>query len=60
MPGKFEKQRASNGDDTPMPAEKALLAPHLAAQELQQEIGDSEAWDEASEQDDQNPVEAED
>jgi hypothetical protein len=31
------------------PAGKALEEPHLAAEELEREIGDSEAWDEASE-----------
>ncbi len=31
------------------PAREALDQPHLTAQELEQEIGDSEAWDEASE-----------
>jgi hypothetical protein len=34
------------------PAGKALEEPHLAAEELEREIGDSEAWDEASEDSD--------
>ena len=33
----------------PDPAKEALEEPHLAAEELEREIGDSEAWDEASE-----------
>ena len=36
----------------PDPAKKALERPHLTAEELEQEIGDSEAWDEASEEKD--------
>ena len=35
--------------DLPDPAREALDEPHLTAEELQREIGDSEAWDEASE-----------
>ena len=35
--------------DLPDPAREALEEPHLTADELQREIGDSEAWDEASE-----------
>jgi hypothetical protein len=35
--------------DLPDPAKEALEEPHLTAEELQREIGDSEAWDEASE-----------
>jgi len=35
--------------DLPDPAREALQEPHLNAEELEQEIGDSEAWDEASE-----------
>ena len=35
--------------DLPDPAREALEEPHLTAEELEQEIGDSEAWDEASE-----------
>jgi len=37
------------GRDLPDPAKEALEEPHLTAEELEQEIGDSEAWDEASE-----------
>jgi hypothetical protein len=36
----------------PDPAGKALEEPHLAAEELMQEIGESEEWDEASEEKD--------
>jgi hypothetical protein len=35
--------------DLPDPAREALEKPHLTAEELEREIGDSEAWDEASE-----------
>jgi hypothetical protein len=35
--------------DLPEPAREALEEPHLTAEELEREIGDSEAWDEASE-----------
>ncbi len=35
--------------DLPDPAEEALREPHLDAEELAREIGDSEPWDEASE-----------
>jgi hypothetical protein len=35
--------------DVPDPAREALDEPHLAAEDLEREIGDSEAWDEASE-----------
>jgi hypothetical protein len=38
--------------DLPDPARKALEEPHLTAEELQREIGGSEAWDEASEDED--------
>jgi hypothetical protein len=31
------------------PARAALDQPHLSAEELEEEIGDSEPWDEASE-----------
>jgi hypothetical protein len=34
------------------PAAKALEEPHLASEDLEREIGDSEAWDEASEDED--------
>lgn len=35
--------------DVPDPAREALDKPHLTAEQLEREIGDSEAWDEASE-----------
>ncbi len=35
--------------DLPDPAREALDEPHLTAEDLEREIGDSEAWDEASE-----------
>jgi hypothetical protein len=35
--------------DLPDPARETLDEPHLTAEELQREIGDSEAWDETSE-----------
>jgi hypothetical protein len=35
--------------DLPNPARKDLDEPHLPAEELEKEIGDSEPWDEASE-----------
>jgi hypothetical protein len=35
--------------DLPEPAREALEEPHLTAEELEREIGDSESWDEASE-----------
>ena len=35
--------------EAPDPATEALDEPHLAAEDLEQEIGDSETWDEASE-----------
>jgi hypothetical protein len=35
--------------DQPEPAREALEEPHLTAEDLEREIGDSEAWDEASE-----------
>ena len=37
------------GQELPEPARKELDEPHLPAEDLEQEIGDSEAWDEASE-----------
>jgi hypothetical protein len=37
--------------ETPDPAREALDEPHLDAEELEHEIGDSEAWDEASDDD---------
>jgi hypothetical protein len=35
--------------DLPDPAAEALREPHLDAEDLAREIGDSEPWDEASE-----------
>jgi hypothetical protein len=40
--------------ETPDPAREALDEPRLDAEELEREIGDSEAWDEASEDDEDN------
>jgi hypothetical protein len=40
------------GHDVPAPAAEALDKPHLDAEDLEREIGDSEAWDEASEDQD--------
>ncbi len=37
------------GQDLPDLAKEAIDKPHLTAEELQREVGDSEAWDEASE-----------
>jgi hypothetical protein len=37
------------GHDLADPATEALDQPHLDAEDLEREIGDSEAWDEASE-----------
>jgi hypothetical protein len=37
------------GRDLPDPAREALDEPHLTAEELEREVGDSEAWDEGSE-----------
>jgi hypothetical protein len=37
------------GQDPPDPAKEALDEPHLTAEELKREVGDSEDWDEASE-----------
>jgi hypothetical protein len=39
----------SDREKLPEPAREALDEPHLDADELEREIGDSEAWDEASE-----------
>jgi hypothetical protein len=36
-------------ESMPNPAHEALDEPHLDAEELEREIGDSEVWDEASE-----------
>jgi hypothetical protein len=37
------------GRDLPDPAREALDEPRLSAEDLEREIGDSETWDEASE-----------
>jgi hypothetical protein len=37
--------------DLPDPARAALDKPHISAEELEQEVGNSEPWDEASEKD---------
>ncbi len=42
------------GPGQPDPATEALEEPHLTAEELVQEIGDSDAWDEASEDQDEH------
>jgi hypothetical protein len=42
-------QKAPQGEDIPGPAREALDKPHLTAAELEQEVGDSDPWDEASE-----------
>jgi hypothetical protein len=42
----------SSARPSPDPAQKALDEPHLSAEDLEREIGDSEAWDEASDGDD--------
>jgi hypothetical protein len=39
----------SDSEKLPDPAREVLDEPHLNAEELEREIGDSEAWDEASE-----------
>jgi hypothetical protein len=41
----------SDPEEVPDPAREALDEPHLDAEELEREIGDSEEWDEASEDD---------
>ena len=43
------------GGVEPDPAREALKEPHLTAEELEREIGDSEAWDEASEDEGSDP-----
>jgi hypothetical protein len=47
-----QKTPEPSGPDLPDPAREALEEPHLSAEELEQEIGDSEAWDEVSEDQD--------
>jgi hypothetical protein len=44
-----QKTPQPSGPGLPDPAREALEKPHLTAEALQREIGDSEAWDEASE-----------
>jgi hypothetical protein len=39
-------------EEQPEPAREALEKPHLSSEELEKEIGDSEPWDEDS----QNPA----
>lgn len=39
----------SDSETLPDPAREVLDEPHQSAEELEREIGDSEAWDEASE-----------
>jgi hypothetical protein len=41
----------SDREEVPDPAREALDKPHLDAEELEREIGDSEEWDEASDDD---------
>jgi hypothetical protein len=41
----------SDREEVPNPAHEALDEPHLDAEDLEREIGDSEEWDEASEDD---------
>jgi hypothetical protein len=42
-------QKAPPHEDLPEPAREALEEPHLSASDLEQEIGESDPWDEASE-----------
>ena len=45
--------------ELPDPAREALEEPHLSSDELEQEIGDSEAWDEVSQDKDaRRPMDA--
>jgi hypothetical protein len=44
-----EREAFPPGEELPNPARKDLDEPHLTAEDLEREIGDSEAWDEASE-----------
>lgn len=43
-----------NPETEPNPAREELDKPYLDAEELEQEIGDSEPWDEASEEKDED------
>jgi hypothetical protein len=47
----------SDREALPDPAREVLHEPHLNAEDLKQEIGDSEAWDEASEDTEGDPPE---
>jgi hypothetical protein len=49
--GMAEVGVVSDREEVPDPAREALDEPHLDAEELEREIGDSEEWDEASEDD---------
>ncbi len=45
-------QKAPPLADLPEPAREVLEKPHLTAEDLEQEIGESDPWDEASEDSD--------
>jgi hypothetical protein len=47
-----EESALPHDRDLPDPAREALDEPHLTAEDLEREIGDSEGWDEASEDED--------
>jgi hypothetical protein len=49
--GMAEVGAVSDREEVPNPAHEALDEPHLDAEDLEREIGDSEEWDEASEDD---------
>jgi hypothetical protein len=46
----------SDREVLPDPAREAIDKPHLPAEDLEREIGDSEAWDEASEDTGSDPT----
>jgi hypothetical protein len=46
----------SDPEVLPDPAREAIDKPHLPAEDLEREIGDSEAWDEASEDTGSDPT----
>jgi hypothetical protein len=48
----------SDPEKLPDPAHEALEQPRLDAEDLQREIGDSDAWDETSEDGDSDPPES--
>jgi hypothetical protein len=48
----------SDPETPPDPAREALDEPHLDAEDLEREIGDSEPWDEASETTERDAPEA--